>query len=100
MAFDTFFLLGSILLLAAVAWSMRKRDFATASRVWPSAALAAACGALCLFHLLRFSSNFEGWPEGRLLMAAVTVASLSAAMILMGLRTLPIWREGRSSQGS
>ncbi len=99
MAFDTFLLMGSILLLAAIAWSMKRRDFAKASTTWPSAALAGACGALFLLQLLRLLSNFGGWSEGRLLMATVTVASLSAATILMGVRTYKIRQERREPPG-
>ncbi len=97
MAFETFFLFGSILLLAAVAWSMKKRDFERMGTTWPAAALTGVCGLLFAFHILRLFQNMETWQEGQLLMSAVTVGSLSAATVLMGLRTYQMWRRGQSS---
>ena len=70
MAFETFFLFGSILLLAAVVWSMKERDFERMSTTWPAAVLTVVCGLLFAFHVSRLFQNMGTWSEGQLLISA------------------------------
>ncbi len=87
-----FYLVGSVVLLALVLWSLERRDLERQRNARAATIMAAFFFAFSLFQAWRLARHFRRWDELELFVAAVTIGSLSAATILTAARA---WRIAR-----
>ncbi len=84
-----FYLVGSVVLLALVLWSLERRDLERQRNAKAAYFMAAFFFAFTLFQAWRLALRFRQWDELELFVGALTIGSLSAAAILTAARA---WR--------